>query len=123
MQQQNRRHERVCELIKRAAGEIIRKNFPVQEVGIISVTGVEMSSDLRSATIYLSVLGNTEKQNRVLRLIRDTSKLIQSAIAKAVILKYMPIIRIELDHSIDRGNRVLEILKSLEKEGSIPPES
>ena len=53
--QHNRRHDRVRELIKRAAGEVIRKMFPVQEAGIISVTDVGISNDLRSAVVFLSI--------------------------------------------------------------------
>ena len=111
--QENRRHARVRELVKRSVGGIIRKMFPVQEVGVVSVTDVRMSSDLRSAVIFLSIFGKNVQREKALTTIRDQTKQIQMLLAADVILKYVPQIRFSLDESIDRGNRVLEILKEL----------
>ena len=52
--QRNRRHDRVRELLKRAVGEVIREMFSIQEVGVVSVTDVGISNDLRSAVVFLS---------------------------------------------------------------------
>ncbi|HQC43542.1 MAG TPA: 30S ribosome-binding factor RbfA [Verrucomicrobiota bacterium] len=115
--QHNRRHDRVRELIKRAAGEVIRKMFPVQEAGIISVTDVGISNDLRSAVVFLSIFSPENMKQKAFHMMREKTKLIQMQIARDVVLKYTPQIRFELDDSIDRGNRVMEILEQLEKEG------
>ncbi len=120
--QQNRRNERVSELIKRAVGEILRRMFSVDTIGVVSVMEVRMSSDLRSAVIFLSVLGDAEQQKRSMRVITEKSKLVQMELAQTVILKYMPQIRFQLDESMERGNRVLAILDELEKEGMISSE-
>ena len=121
--QQNRRHDRVRELVKRAVGEVIRRTFPVQEVGVVSVTDVSMSNDLRSAVIFLSVFGDKEQKSKVFHTICEKTKMIQMQLAQEVILKYAPQIRFQLDESIDRGNRVLEILEAMEKEGIIQSDS
>jgi ribosome-binding factor A len=115
--QYNRRHDRVRELIKRAAGEVIRRMFPVQETGIVSVTDVGISNDLRSAVVFLSIFSPENMKQKAFHMICEKAKLIQMQIAHDVVLKYTPQIRFELDDSIDRGNRVLEILEQLEKEG------
>lgn len=115
--QHNRRHDRVRELIKRAAGEVIRRLFPVQETGIVSVTDVGISNDLRSAVVFLSIFSPENMKQKAFHMICEKTKLIQMQIAHDVVLKYTPQIRFELDDSIDRGNRVMEILEQLEKEG------
>jgi len=115
--QHNRRHDRVRELIKRAAGEVIRRLFPVQETGIVSVTDVGISNDLRSAVVFLSIFSPENMRQKAFHMICEKTKLIQMQIAHDVVLKYTPQIRFELDDSIDRGNRVMEILEQLEKEG------
>ncbi len=115
--QYNRRHDRVRELIKRAAGEVNRRMFPVQETGIVSVTDVGISNDLRSAVVFLSIFSPENMKQKAFHMICEKAKLIQMQIAHDVVLKYTPQIRFELDDSIDRGNRVLEILEQLEKEG------
>ncbi len=118
--QHNRRHDRVRELIKRAAGEVIRRMFPVQETGIVSVTDVGISNDLRSAVVFLSIFSPENMKQKAFHTICEKAKLIQMQIAHDVVLKYTPQIRFELDDSIDRGNRVMEILEQLEKEGIQP---
>lgn len=118
--QHNRRHDRVRELIKRAAGEVIRRMFPVQETGIVSVTDVGISNDLRSAVVFLSIFSPENLKQKAFHMICEKAKLIQMQIAHDVVLKYTPQIRFELDDSIDRGNRVMEILEQLEKEGIQP---
>lgn len=115
--QHNRRHDRVRELIKRAAGEVIRRMSPVQEIGIVSVTDVGISNDLRSAVVFLSIFSAESMKQKAFHMIREKTKLIQMQIAHDIVLKYTPQIRFELDDSIDRGNRVMEILEQLEKEG------
>ncbi|NCC59411.1 MAG: 30S ribosome-binding factor RbfA [Verrucomicrobiae bacterium] len=115
--QHNRRHDRVRELIKRATGEVIRRMFPVQETGIVSVTDVGISNDLRSAVVFLSIFSPENMKQKAFHTICEKAKLIQMQIAHDVVLKYTPQIRFELDDSIDRGNRVMQILEQLEKEG------
>lgn len=94
--------------------------FPVQETGIVSVTDVGISNDLRSAVVFLSIFSPENMKQKAFHMICEKAKLIQMQIAHDVVLKYTPQIRFELDDSIDRGNRVMEILEQLEKEGIQP---
>ena len=52
------RQERVRELLKRAIGEAIRREFNVSDVGLISVNDVDCPGDLKTAVVYVSILGN-----------------------------------------------------------------
>ena len=45
----------------------------------------------------------------------------QSQVAKTVILKYTPVLRFEIDTSIERGNRILKLIEELEKTSPAPP--
>jgi ribosome-binding factor A len=114
------RRQRVRELLKREIGEVIRREIPVAEAGLISVNDVEVSGDLHSATVFTSILGTEDQQKRGLGLLARHRKRIQSLVARAVILKYTPRLRFVMDDSIVRGNRVLEIIEELEQSGSIP---
>lgn len=108
------RLQRVNELLKRQIGEVIRREFPVGEAGLLSVNDVEVSGDLHYATVFVSVLGAPEQQQRAFDLLIRNRKRIQALVAKGVILKYMPQLRFTLDDSITRGNRVLQIIEELE---------
>jgi len=114
------RHERVRELLKRAIGEAIRREFNVSEVGLISVNDVECAGDLKSATVFISILGNADQQKRGLALLTEHRARIQGFMAKAVVLKYTPTLRFVIDDSVVRGNRVLQIIEELDKAEAVP---
>jgi ribosome-binding factor A len=112
------RLERVRELLKRELGEIIRRELPVNDVGLISVNDVIVASDLHSATVFVGVFGSADKQKRAIELLDQNRKRIQGMVARSVILKYTPQLRFVLDESIERGNRVMQILDELEEKDS-----
>src|SRR5215471_10810156 len=58
------RIQRVRELLKRAIGEAIRQELPVQEAGLVTVNDVDPAGDLKSATVFISILGNADQQKR-----------------------------------------------------------
>jgi len=112
----SQRLRRVEELLKREIGEIIRREIPMEEGGMITVNGVTVSSDLHQATVYVSSVGSDEQKINGLVLLKKHRKRFQSLIAESVVLKYTPKLRFIADDSIERGNRVLEILEELESQ-------
>jgi ribosome-binding factor A len=111
----NLRHERVRELLKRQIGEAIRREFNVNECGLISVNDVDVAGDLKSAIVFISIFGNAEQQKRGIQMVNDHRVRIQGLVAKAVVLKFTPTLKFMFDDSITRGNRVLQIIEELEK--------
>ena len=111
------RMERVRELLKREIGEAIRREIPVEQAGLVTVNDVDVSGDLRNATVFIGILGSPEQQRTGLTLLRDQRSRIQDLIAKSVVLKFIPRLRFVVDDSVQRGNRVLDIIADLEREG------
>lgn len=109
------RIQRVQELLKREIGEIIRREFPVQEVGLVTVNAVDVSADLHLATVFLSILGKEEDQKRTFELLLENRKRIQGIMARNIVLKYTPQLRFVHDDSVVRGNRVLQIIEELDQ--------
>jgi len=116
------RIERIRELLKREIGSVIRREFPVEELGLVSVNDVEVSGDLRHATVYVSILGTAEQQKKSVRRLQEQRWRIQDLVARSVVLKYIPVLRFVGDDSIARGNRVIQILEELER-GQEAPQS
>jgi len=83
---------------------------------------VDVTGDLRSATVFISILGTADQQKRGFYLLTEHRKRIQGLVGRAVVLKYTPTLRFVLDESVARGNRVLEIIDELEKSGSVSPD-
>jgi ribosome-binding factor A len=102
-------------LLKREIGEVIRREFPVSEAGLVTVNDVDVSGDLHNAVVFISILGNPDQQKRGLTLLATHRKRIQALVARGVVLKYTPRLRFVIDDSVVRGNRVLQIIEELEK--------
>jgi ribosome-binding factor A len=112
---QSLRHQRVRELLKREIGEIIRREIPTGDVGLITVNDVGLAGDLQSATVFIGIVGTGEQQRKGLDLLKQERLRIQGLLGRAVVLKYTPRLRFVRDDSIERGNRVLQILEELER--------
>jgi ribosome-binding factor A len=112
----SRRLERVNELLKHEIGEIIRRHFNIADTGLVSVNAVETSGDLRSAKVFISVLGKPDQQKIALRRIQEKRILIQSEIGRTVVLKYTPTLTFLVDETIEKANRVLQIIDEIERE-------
>lgn len=111
---------RVNELLKREIGEIIRRELPVEEVGLVSVNEVQISGDLKLAKVFVSLLGGQEQQRAAERQLQQKRLRIQSLLAHSIVLRYTPQLSFHVDDSIARGDRILRLLDDLEK--STPPE-
>jgi ribosome-binding factor A len=114
------RIQRIRELLKRELGEMLRREIPVGEAGLVSVNEIDVSKDLHAATVFVGVLGSAEQKKRAATLVEQNRRRFQAMIARSVVLKYTPQLRFVVDDSIERGHRVLEILEELDK--TSPPE-
>lgn len=117
------RLQRVRELLKREIGEVIRRELPVHEAGLVTVNDVDVSGDLHSALVFISILGSPEQQKRGISLLAQHRKRIQGLVGRAVVLKYTPKLKFLMDDSVVRGNRVLQIIEELEGTSEPPAEA
>ena len=111
----NLRHERVRELLKREVGEVLRREFSISQVGVLTVNEVGVASDLKSATIFVGVIGTPEQRKNAGSVLGKEARRIQTLVGRAVVLKYTPHLKFVIDQAIERGNRVLEIIDEIER--------
>lgn len=109
------RLQRVQELLKRAIGEIILRELPVAEAGVINVNEVSVTSDLRSAVVFVGVIGNDGQRRRALELLTKERKRLQGLVGRTIILKHTPQLRFMIDNTGARGEKILGIIAELEK--------
>jgi ribosome-binding factor A len=112
--QPNRRTARVRELLKHQVAECIRQGLTIDEVGVLTVNDVGVSSDLRSATVFLGFVGTAEQRRKAPLKLQERAKLIRMQVGSAVRLKYTPELKFQIDDSIAEGNKVLAIIEQLE---------
>jgi len=112
---QNRRHDRVRELLKRELSAIILREFPVSAAGLISVNDVQVANDLHAALVFVGIVGTPEQQKKGFGLLQQHRNRLRSLVGAAVVLKYTPELRFALDEAVVRGNRILGIIDEIEK--------
>jgi ribosome-binding factor A len=115
------RPERVAETIKREmAGILADKLRDPRLSGMISVTEVEVTPDLSTARIFVSMLAPEEARQKALEALTHSAGFIRHELAPRLGLREMPEIRFLLDTSIERGARVEELLRRLANGEPIP---
>ena len=101
---------RVNESIKEILGDAIAAELKDPRIGFVTVTGVDTSPDLRSARVYVSVLGDEDDRERSLVGLRSSHGVLQRKIADAMRLKRTPTLTFEYDESVERGDRITRLL-------------
>ena len=104
---------RINEEIQRELSALIPAVKDPRVSGMISVTAVETTPDLRYAKAYISVL-DKENGERVLKGLRSASGWLRRELGSALRLRYTPELVFQLDDSIDKGTHILELLRSVE---------
>lgn len=104
---------RINEEIQRELSALIPAVKDPRVSGMISVTAVETTPDLRYAKAYISVL-DKENGERVLKGLRSASGWLRRELGSALKLRYIPELVFQLDDSIDKGAHILELLRSVE---------
>ncbi len=108
-----KRAERVSEAIKREISLMLTQEVKDPGIHFVTVTGVEVSDDLRNAKIYVSVLG-TEKDRKETMAGLDRAKgFLRGEIGHRLELRYVPEILFFLDESLDHAFKIKGILDGL----------
>jgi ribosome-binding factor A len=114
------RTEKVASLIKELISEIIQRSFRMDEFGLVTVTEVRMSPDLKTAKVFVSVFGDAEKKKKLLAHLEVEKGAIRSELGHGLSLKFTPSISFYLDESLDYAMRIEDLLHKIHKD---PPES
>ena len=110
------RHQRVRELLKRTLAEILRREIDATECGLMNINEVGVGNDLKSATVFVGIVGNDAQRKKGEARLQKDRGYFQQLMAREVVLRYTPKIKFRVDDSIEEGNRVLQIIEELEGE-------
>lgn len=116
----SQRQERVAQQIRRELSDLFREGLRDIRLGetLMSVTDVRVTKDLSVATVYVSVLGDEAEQATAMSVVDRSTGYIRKEIGQRIQLRHVPELRFVLDHSLERGVRVLTLLDKIkESEG------
>jgi ribosome-binding factor A len=101
---------RVNEVIRQVLGEVIATGLKDPRIGFVTVTDVDTSPDLRTARVYVSVLGGESEREKALAGLRSSHGFLQGRIAAELRMKRTPTLTFHYDESVDRGVRISRLL-------------
>ncbi|NLW24739.1 MAG: 30S ribosome-binding factor RbfA [Clostridia bacterium] len=113
------RTNRIAEEIKRELSQIIRSELKDPRVsGIVSITGVEVSGDLKYAKVFVSHYGEKEQQKEVIQGLEKATGFLRSELGKRIRLRIVPELIFKLDESLEYGNKISELLSQIKEQES-----
>ena len=106
------RTRRIDEVLREAIAAAIGSELEDPRIGFVTVTAVDTSPDLRSARVYVSVLGDETEREETLAALRSSHGILQAAIARGARMKYTPKLTFHYDEGPERAARLGRLLDS-----------
>ena len=110
------RMRRVNEAVREVVSVHLAEGLKDPRIGFVTVTGVVTATDLRQATVYVSVLGDERKREATLHGLTAAHGVLQSVIAHELKLKRTPQLTFEYDPTVERGVRMTKLIDELAPE-------
>jgi ribosome-binding factor A len=110
------RIDKINEEVRRELAEVIRELKDARIPMMTSVVAVHVTNDLRYAKAYISVMGDEQTQNKAIEGLKSAAGYIRREIGRKIDLRYTPEFLFELDHSIEYGAHINQLIKDVTKE-------
>ena len=113
----NRRIDRVNELLRVEISQLLSRQVKDPRLtGVISITQVKTSQDLRSAQVSLSVMGDSAAKEEALEGIRSAAAYIRKELRGRLAMRYVPFLSFSMDTTIEDADQVLQLMDRLQQE-------
>lgn len=109
-----RRQRKVAELLHEEISQLIQYGTQDPRIGFVTVTGVEVTPDLRLARVYVTVLGDKADANSTLEGLNNAKGYFRRQLGQSISLRYIPELVFKLDTSLEQGMHIEHLLDSLE---------
>lgn len=117
------RPEKVAHLMRREVADILENRLRDPRLGsTVTVTDVEVTQDLSFARVYVTVLGDEAARAQAMETLGRASGFVRRELGGRLDLREVPEIRFVYDDSLDRGHRVEDLLRRIEKGEPVPDE-
>jgi ribosome-binding factor A len=108
-----RRQDQLSEVISHELSDLMRTRMKDPRLGFASITGVELSADLRHAKVFVSVMGDEQEQRTSMRALASATGFLRHELAQCLSIRYVPELEFRLDTSIERGVHVLDLINQV----------
>ncbi len=107
---------KVTENVKETVSLLIERKIKDPRIEFVTITGVDISADLRHCKVFFSTLGGKKEHDRALEGLESASGYIRGELGKRLRMKYTPKVRFYFDESVEQGERIDKIINRLKTE-------
>ena len=112
----SRRIDRVNELLRLEISQVLARQIKDPRLsGVITITEVKTTPDLRNALVLLSVMGDQEAKKSALAGIESAAKFLRRELRGRLTLRYVPFLRFALDDSLEHAARLMRIMNQIQE--------
>jgi ribosome-binding factor A len=113
-----KRATRVAELLREVISEIIVTQLKDPAIGMITITRVKLSDDLKNARVYFSMLGDEQQRRNTVEGLKRAANFIRAQAAHKVNLRYAPSLQFFYDDTLDYVDNIEKLLKKIHEKDS-----
>ena len=110
------RPERVAQMVQQLLGEIFARGMRDPRIGLVTITGVKMSPDLREARVYWTVHGDAEQRKHTAKGLDNARGFLRRELGGELKLRVTPDLHFTYDEAIDRGERIEQLIRQVHHE-------
>lgn len=111
-----KRAQRVGDLIKREISQMLIRGIKDPRIGLVTITRVSLTDDLRLAKVYFSVIGGEDDRQRNLEGLNSARGFIKREVGRRIHLRHVPEIVFNYDPSLDYADHIDRLMRELEQE-------
>ena len=116
----SRRGDRINGLLREEISRLLSREIKDPRLsGLLTITQVRTSSDLRNAKVYLSVLGNDEANTTALQGIQSAATFLRKQLRERLRLKYVPFLTFEIDDSMETSDHIFRLMDQARQESDL----
>ncbi len=110
------RPERVGQMVQQLLAEIFARGMRDPRIGLVTITGVKMSPDLREARVYWTVHGDPEQRKHTAKGLENARRYLRHELGLELKLRVTPDLHFTYDEAIDRGERIEQLIRQVHDE-------
>ncbi len=115
------RQEQIQKRLVEEVSDMLQRDLKDPRLGFVTVTGAEVSRDLRHAKLFVSILGDDENKQESMAALRSAAGRIRGEFTRRAHLRVAPEIEFRYDEGLARGARIFELLHQIEEEAPSAP--
>jgi ribosome-binding factor A len=108
-----KRSDKVGEAVHVLVTELLVKGLKDPRIGFVTITGVKVTDDMHLATVFFTVMGDDDAKKGTEAGLNSARGFIRKEMGKKFRMRFVPEVIFKYDHSLDKGNRIDELLREI----------